>query len=72
MPRSRKLSWPTLDIYTVQLFWPYSYKGYSLEMATNMNGSWTSSEATPSLQRGQNSVVVPVDREQQFFRLKGN
>jgi len=54
----------------VQLFWPYSYYGYSLDTATKMNGPWAPSDATPFQRDGQNRLVVPAANEQQFFRLQ--
>jgi hypothetical protein len=60
---------PTLDIRAVQLSWPYSYNGYSVETAINVNGPWTPSDTTVFLQDGQNSVVIPAESDQRYFRL---
>jgi len=60
---------PTLYIRAVQLSWPYSYNGFSVETAPAVNGPWSTLDATPSLQDGQNAVVIPADSDQQFFRL---
>jgi len=62
--------WPMLDIRAVQLSWPFPYTGYSVETSPAAEGPWSALDATPSLQDGQNSVVVPADSDQQFFRLK--
>jgi len=61
--------WPQLDIRAVQLSWPYSYNGYSVETAPTVEGPWTTSDATPVLQDGQNTAVIPANSDQQFFRL---
>jgi len=61
--------WPTLDIRAVQLSWPYSYSGYSVQSASAMNGPWSMSEATPFLQDGRNNVLILAASGQQFFRL---
>jgi hypothetical protein len=60
---------PTLDIRAVQLSWPYSYNGYSVETAPAPDGPWKPSDATVFLQDGRNSVVIPAENGQQFFRL---
>jgi hypothetical protein len=61
--------WPQLDIRAVQLSWPYSDNGYSVETAPTVEGPWTTSDVTPFLQGGQNSAVIPADSDQQYFRL---
>jgi hypothetical protein len=61
---------PTLNVTrAVLLTWPYNIKGYSVETATNMNGPWTNSNAAVFQQDGQNTVAVPANSDQQFFRL---
>ena len=60
---------PELDIRAVQLSWPYSYSGYSVETAPALEGSWTPSDATVYLQGGQNTAVIPANNDQQYFRL---
>jgi len=62
--------WPKLDIRAVQLSWPYSYNGYSVEIAPGPSGPWKTSEATVFQQGRQNAVVIPTDSGQQFFRLQ--
>jgi len=56
---------PALNI----LSWPGIEEGFSVQSAPILNGPWSTLNATPIRQNGQNSVVVPVDSEQQFFRL---
>jgi len=60
---------PTFDTRAVQLSRPYSYHGDSVETAPGDNGPWTPSDATPFLRDGQNNVFMPMDSDQQFFRL---
>lgn len=61
---------PTLNInQSVLLSWPYNVQGYSLQTAPAMNGPWTNSDATVFQQDGENSVAVPANSDQQFFRL---
>jgi len=61
--------WPKLEIRAVQLSWPYSYNGYSVETALGANGPWAPSDAVPVQRDGRNNVVLPADSDQQFFRL---
>jgi len=58
---------PTMDI---QLSWPDSYNGYSVQTAPTASGPWTTSDATPFLRHGENRVVIPAENGQQFFRLR--
>jgi len=61
---------PTLNISrAVLLSWPFSFTGYSVETATNMDGPWNLLEATPVLQDGQSSVAIPADSDLRIFRL---
>jgi len=60
---------PRLEIRAVQLSWPYFYYGDSVETAPGANGLWTPSDATPFLQDGQNNLLMPMNSDQQFFRL---
>jgi nitrous oxidase accessory protein NosD len=60
---------PFLDIRAVQLSWPYSDHGYSVQTAPSVSGLWTTSDATPFLQDGQNRVIIPADNDRHFFRL---
>jgi len=60
---------PTLDIQAVQLSWPYSYSGYSVESAPALDGPWTPSDAAVYMQGGQNTAVIPANSDQQYFRL---
>jgi len=61
--------WPKLEIRAVQLSWPYSYNGYSVETAPGIDGPWSPSGATVFDQGGQNHVVIPAETDQQFFLL---
>jgi len=61
--------WSTVDIRAVLLSRPCSSSGYSLETTPAPNGPWTPSDAMPFMQEGQNSVVIPAENGQQFFRL---
>jgi len=58
-----------LDIRTGQFSWPYSYNGYSVQTVPAVNGPWSTSDATPVLQDGKNTIITPVDSDNQFFRL---
>lgn len=61
---------PILDnTRAVFLSWPDSYAGYFLETAPSVDGPWTQSSATLFLQDGRNSVAVPMNSTQQYFRL---
>jgi len=60
---------PKLDIRAVQLSWPYSYSGYSVQAAPAAEGPWSTLDTTPSLQDKQHAVVIQADNDQQFFRL---
>jgi len=60
---------PILDIRAVQLSWPFSYTGYSVEAAPAADGPWSALDATPFQQDEENRVVVPAETDQQFFRL---
>ena len=56
---------PVLNI----LSWPGIEEGFVVEAAATPNGPWSTLDATPVLQNGQNSVVVEAVTNQQFFRL---
>jgi len=61
---------PTLDsTRSIFLSWPDYYEGYAVEAAPTANGPWTPSNATLFLQDGRNSVAIPMDSNQQYFRL---
>jgi nitrous oxidase accessory protein NosD len=53
----------------VLLSWPGEAPGWTVESATDLNGPWTPSTATPFMQYGRHSIAVPTDGERQFFRL---
>jgi len=61
---------PILNIQAIQLSWPYSYQGYSVETASSADGPWTASEAMVIPQNGQNNALLPMDGPQRFFRLQ--
>jgi hypothetical protein len=56
---------PALSI----LSWPGIEEGFSVQSAPAPSGPWTTFNATPIRQNGQNRVVVPSAADQQFFRL---
>ena len=56
---------PVLNI----LSWSGIEEGFSVQSSPTPGGPWTTLNATPLRQNGQNSLVVPADRDQQFFRL---
>jgi hypothetical protein len=60
---------PIIEIRAVQLSWPYSYNGFSVQTAPAVNGPWSPLDATPSLEDGQNTVAMPAASDQQYFRL---
>lgn len=53
----------------LEISWPGIEEGFSVQSAPAPSGPWSTLDATPSLQDGQNRVVVPADDDQQFFRL---
>jgi len=60
---------PSLSIRAIQLSWPYWFNGYSVETAPSANGPWTQSEAAPFPQDGRNNLLMPMNSDQQFYRL---
>jgi hypothetical protein len=61
---------PTLDsTRAVFLSWPVYYAGYALETAPSVDGPWTRADATLFLQDRRNSVAIPMNNNQQYFRL---
>jgi len=51
------------------LAWSGIEEGFSVQSAPTPSGPWSTLDATPIRQNGQNRVVVPAAGEQQFFRL---
>jgi len=49
--------------------WPVINEGFSLQSAPAPSGPWTTSEAAVHQQGVKNTVVLPADSDEQFFRL---
>ena len=62
---------PTLGYAPAMILtWPSYTEGWILESAPSLNGPWTPTGLTPTLQDGQNTVAVKTDTEHRFFRLR--
>jgi len=58
---------PALNM--VRLSWPGIEQGFSVQSAGTPSGPWSTLEATPIWQNGENRVVVPTAADQHYFRL---
>ncbi len=60
---------PFPDPKLMILSWPGIEAGFSVQSAPAPSGPWTTFDATPVRQNGENRVVVPATGDQRFFRL---
>jgi hypothetical protein len=63
------LTCPFPDPVLKILSWPGIEEGFSVLSAPAPGGPWSTLDVTPLRKDGQNNMTVPVDGEQQFFRL---
>jgi hypothetical protein len=67
--------WPQLAISqfgaNIVLSWPSSPGGLSAQMATNLNGSWTSVGGTPITNGSTNFLTLPAPSTVTYFQLNG-
>jgi nitrous oxidase accessory protein NosD len=62
---------PPLVIATAVLVsWSAETNLWTVEYATNVDGPWAASDATPFTQYGRHSIAVPTDGAYRFFRLR--
>lgn len=54
----------------VLVSWQAETNLWTVESATNVEGPWAPSDATPFTQYGRHSIAVPTDGERRFFRLR--
>lgn len=54
-----------------QMLWPTNANGFTLQSATDLSTTtvWTAVSTAPVVIDGQNTVTIPCDRTQQYFRL---
>ena len=60
----------TPDGPAIDLTWPASLTGASLETTDSLGGSWTAVMVTPTVANGQNTVVLPLSASAAYFHLK--
>jgi len=63
------LTCPFPDPKLMILSWPGIEEGFSVQFAPTPSGPWDMLDAAPTRQNGQNSLVLPANADQQFFRL---
>jgi hypothetical protein len=58
---------------TILLSWPSSFAGFVVQSATNLTAPavWITVTNTPQVVASNNTVVLPLSSDQQFFRLAG-
>ncbi len=54
----------------VLVSWPIGTNLWTVESATNVEGPWAASDATPFMQYGRHNIAVPTDGAHRFFRLR--
>ena len=60
----------TPDGPAIELSWPAGLAGASLETSEALGGSWTTVTVTPTVNNGQNTVVLPLSASAAYFHLK--
>lgn len=60
----------TQDGPAIELSWPASLAGASLEMSETLGGAWSPVNRTPVVSNGQNTVTLPLDASAVFFHLR--